>query len=297
MDLPQLRMFVAVAEERHFRRAAARCYIAQPALSRRIQRLEQELGVALFHRTKRDVELTEAGRRFLETARDALARIDAGANELRRLSDADDTLRVGGVEFANFPFLPPALRLLRQRCPRARVVRRDLDAPRQVAALLGGEIDVGFFARRLEHPDLAYEPVMPVVWRVALPEGHRLAARSVVAIQDLDGAPLVLFARAANPGLHDWIRQRFAEEGATPEIVHEPAQLHSALGLVAAGFGVFPTPFFLEDHRQSGIVVRALAGFDSGLWVRAVFRRSDESVLLGTFLDAVRQAVGSPAPR
>jgi DNA-binding transcriptional LysR family regulator len=290
MELAQLRMFVAVAEELHFRRAAERCHVAQPALSRRIRGLEAELGVVLFRRTKQEVELTEAGRRFLVAAREGLAAIDVGARELGRMSDALGVLRVGAAEYANFAFLPPAMRSFRDRHPGIAVVRRDLHAAQQVAALRAGELDVGFHGAPDKERDLVYEPVVRATWTVALPAGHPLAAQQTVAPADLAGQPLVLFPRAANPPLHDWIRRRLAESGAPPGVVHEPAQLHTALGLVGAGLGVFPTPFHLEGVQPAGVVLRQAAGFDLGVWVTAVHRKGDRSALLSDFLEAARRA-------
>lgn len=290
MELAQLRMFLAVADELHFRRAAERCHIAQPALSRRIQQLESELGVILFRRTKREVELTEAGRRFLESARDGVNRIDQGASEIKLLSDVRSNLRVAAVEYANFPFLPLAMRFFQQRHPGIPILRRDLHAAKQIEAIRSGDVDVGFHGAPHEEEDLAYERVVQAKWTIALPSTHVLANLQIVESRDLAGEQLVLFPRAVNPTLHDWIIARLQNVGITPEIVHEPEQLHTALGLVAAGLGVFPSPFNFHDHGQTGLVVRELSGFNLEVWVCAVYRRNDESKLLRAFLDAALRA-------
>lgn len=289
MELTQLRYFVAVAEELNFRRAAERCRVAQPALSRRIKRLEEELGVLLLRRTKREVELTEAGRAFLEAAREGIARIDAGARELRGMSDFRDSLVVGAVEYANFGFLPRVMKLFQERHPEARLVRRDLPPAEQVEALLRGELDVAFQGVVRRRKDLAYLPVAHADWRVALPAGHPAADREEVLAEEVAVEPLILFPRYANPGLYDWVLRRVREvAGAEPRVVQEPTQLHATLNLVAEGFGVFPTPFDLPEDAGTRVAVRKVSGFDIGVWVCAVSRRRDASLLVQDFLDTVR---------
>ena len=296
MELTQLRYFVAVAEELNFRRAAERCRVAQPALSRRVKRLEEELGVLLLHRTKREVRLTEAGEVFLEATREGLGRIDAGTREVRRPSDADDTLRVGAVDYANFRFLPWVMRAFGERRPEARVLRRDLPPAEQVEALREGRLDVGFFGARTREKGLAYVPIARTAWRVALPAGHPLAdAADAILAEALAGKPLVLFPRYANPELYDWTLGRLREAtGAEPRIVQEPTQLAGALDLVAAGLGLFPTPFFLGQAPPK-VAVRELLGFDLGVEVCAVYRKKDASALLKDFLGAVREAAARRA--
>ena len=290
MELTQLRYFVAVAEELNFRRAAERCRVAQPALSRRVKRLEEELGVLLLHRTKREVRLTEAGEIFLKATREGLRHIDAGAREVRGPGDADRTLSVGAVDYANFRFLPWVMRAFGERRPEARVLRRDLPPVEQVEALRKGKLDVGFFGARTRETDLTYMPVVRAAWSVALPAGHRLAAGDTVPAENLVGQPLVLFPRYANPELYDWTVGRLRETtGAEPRIVQEPTQLAGALDLVAAGIGVFPTPFFLGQPPPK-VAVRGLVGFDLGVEICAVYRRRGASALLHDFLGAVREA-------
>jgi DNA-binding transcriptional LysR family regulator len=291
VELTQLRYFVAVAEELNFRRAAERCRVAQPALSRRVKRLEEELGVLLLLRTKREVRLTDAGETFLKAAREGLGRIDAGAREVRRPSDAEGTLSVGAVDYANFRFLPWVLRAFGELRPEARVLRRDLPPAEQVTFLREGKLDVGFFGARTREKDLAYLPVAPTAWSVALPTGHPLTdTADAILAEALAGEPLVLFPRYANPELYDWTVGRLREAtGSEPRIVQEPTQLAGALDLVAAGLGLFPTPFFLGQAPPK-VAVRELLGFDLGVEVCAVYRKKDASVLLQDFLGAVREA-------
>jgi len=128
---------------------------------------------------------------------------------------------------------------------------------------------------------------------VALPATHPAAGEEEVRAQDLAGEPLILFPRYANPGLYDWVLRRVREVGgAEPRVVQEPTQLHAALNLVAEDFGVFPSPFRLPENAPPGVVVRKVVGFDIGIWVCALSRRRDVSLLVRDFLDVVREDTG-----
>lgn len=289
MDLTQLRLFLAVAEELNFRRAAQRCSIAQPALSRHIQRLEAELGVQLFRRTKRSVELTPMGHHFRVAVRAGVAHLDRGIAEVRRYGDVQATVRVGAVEYANFAFLTEVLRRFHAQHPTVRITRHDLPPAAQERALREGALDLAFHAVPHKQPELAYEPVLPTAWCIAVPAAHPLGIKSTVAVTDLAGEALILFPAAVNPELYRWIQQCLQQAELTPAMVHEPAQLVTALSMVAAGLGVFPTPFHLSAVAREDVMVRPLRGFDRGLWIRAVYRRTDESLLVRALLETVRE--------
>lgn len=151
------------------------------------------------------------------------------------------------------------------------------------------KLDVGFFGARTREKDLTYLSVARPTWSVALPAGHPLAdAADAILAEALAGEPLVLFPRYTNPELYDWTVGRLRETGEArvePRIVQEPTQLAGALDLVAAGLGLFPTPFFVGQAPK--VEVRELVGFDLGVEVCAVYRKKDASVSLQDFLDAV----------
>src|SRR5687768_10910437 len=180
MELRHLRYFVAVAEELHFGRAAARLRVAQPALSQQIKQLERELGVTLLARTRRRVALTEPGRLFLTEARRTLAQA-ASAVEVARRAAAGHAgrLRIGHVDIALWGVLPTLVRVYRERYPGVALSLRETLPARQLAALRAGELDVGIgpppTSGPFETAPVSADPVL-----LALPSGHRLAAQESV---------------------------------------------------------------------------------------------------------------------
>jgi DNA-binding transcriptional LysR family regulator len=210
------------------------------------------------------------------------------------------------------------------------VERRELPPPQQIAALRAGEIDVGFLGVPAEarqraaggaargDAQLAFVPVMRTAWAVALPAAHPLArpplvgastasdatpraaadrGRPAIPVAAYAAEPLVLFPRNMNPGLYDWTLDCVRRAGAgAPRVVQEPAQLHTALGLVAAGVGVMPTPFHLADQRRPGVAVRPTSGFGPGARICAVYRRDHQTAVLTAFLEAVRDTARELRP-
>src|SRR5256885_8282680 len=179
-DLRQIRYFVAVAERLHFGGAAEALHISQPPLSRAIRALEDDLGVALFARTRRRVELTPAGARLLEDARRLTAQLERTVHELRAMSDGAHTrLRIGFVSLADYGVLPGLLKAFKNAEPGVRLALREMLSPEQAAALAAGELDFGLLlppvagATRLEHLVVQRERFV-----IALPAKHRLAASS-----------------------------------------------------------------------------------------------------------------------
>lgn len=295
MDLRQLRMFVAVARELNFRRAAEHVHVAQPVLSRRIRQLEDELGVQLLTRTKRRVDLTPSGRLFLEAVTASLARLDQGVREVRRAEGVQDTLSVGFVEYANFPFVPTVFKRFTALRPDVRLEQRELTPGQQLELLSSGELDVSFIGLPavVEKEGLAFVPVHRTRWKLAMSSEHPLAEKREVSIESLRGEKLILFPRFINPNLYDWIRRCFASVSIEPRIVQEPAQLHTAISLVAAGVGVMPSPFFLGGSLLTDVRLKPLKGFGPGAQISAAYRRKDASGALTDFLGVVRDVARS----
>src|SRR5258706_1028887 len=195
MDLPelwQLRYFIAVAERLHFGRAAQALHISQPPLSRAIRALESRLGVALFVRSRRRVELTPEGARLLEEARRMLGQLERAVLELRAIAaGAQGRLRIGFVSLADYGVLPNLLKAFKAARPAVRLALREMLSPEQAAALAAGELDFGLLlppvagAEALEHVVVQRERFV-----AALPPTHRLArARGPLAVSALPGGP------------------------------------------------------------------------------------------------------------
>ena len=266
MELRHLRYFVAVAEELHFGRAAARLMIAQPPLSRQVRQLEDEVGVQLLERNRRGVSLTPAGAAFLTRAKRLLVGADGAAEEARRVGRGEaGVLRLGFVGSAiSGRVLPALIRRLRREVPGVTLDLREMTTAAQARALLADELDCGFvrpplpegvgglMTRRVER--------RPMV--AALPADDPLAGRTRVRLADLAGRPWVTFPRQEGPGL--WGQIRGAVREATGDAAWEPAvaqeatHMASLVGLVAAGLGCAVVPAEAQAFGSAGAAFRPL---------------------------------------
>jgi len=258
MDLRHLRYFVAVAEELHFGRAAVRMHVAQPALSRQIRDLEDEMGLRLFERDRRHVHLTAAGGVFLDEVKQLLDQLERGVQAARRAARGErGILRIAYVPAVAYTRLPEIVRAFRQRLPDVEVRFHETHPARQVEALLAGRIDVGFARGPIHEPALAVQTVMEEPLVAALPTGHRLSGRKMLNLAMLAREPFVLQARSRGPGSHDQILGICRAAGFSPRVVQEGSQT-DALTLVAAGVGVAIVPSSLRVIRREGVVYRPL---------------------------------------
>jgi DNA-binding transcriptional LysR family regulator len=239
MDLRQLRYFVAVAEELHFSRAAARLHIAQPPLSQQIKQLETELNSRLLYRTKRHVELTEAGRAFLEEARKTLAQADHAVRVARIAGDSlTRPLHVGFIDSALYGFVPRLLGAAREAVPSIQVVLHEMTSGQQVEALARGEIQLGILRRTRGGPLIVFHEIGNENMVAAIPATHPLRAKATLQVADLADEGWVLFPRVLSPGLHDFIMGLCRRSGFAPRVVQEANEGHTIVGLVGAGVGV-----------------------------------------------------------
>lgn len=289
MELRQLRYFVAVAEELHFRRAAARLHISQPPLSSQIRQLEEEMGCKLLVRTRRHVELTAAGAAFLHDARALLGELDGAVDTARRI-DAGQTgrLRVSFVGSALFSIVPGVVQRFRAARPGIELELRERSTVEQLRALSAGVIDVGLVRPPIEDdPGLRVDAVMRERTVAALPAGHALAGLRRVPLARLAGEPFVLFPRAQAPGFHDLLIGAVAARGAAVRIVQYAPEMLTIIGLVAAGIGISLVPASVAALTLEGVTYRPVSGAPSSELV-AVTRANDDSQLVRAFVEQAR---------
>ncbi len=289
MELRQLRYFIAVAEELHFRRAAARLHISQPPLSQQIARLEEELGCRLLSRTRRRVELTAAGEAFLRDARAMLDELDVAVATARRIETGQaGLLRVNFVGSALLSIVPGIIQRFRRGRPSVEIELRERSTLEQLRALAGGLVDVGLVRPPIDTDDvLAAEVVMRERTVAAIPSGHPLARRTRVSLRSLAAEPLVLFPREQAPGFHDLLTGRLAATGTSPHVVQYAPEMTTIIGLVAAGIGVSPVPASVARLGLDGVTYRPLTGApDTELL--AVTRAGDDSPLVAAFVAEAR---------
>jgi len=289
LELRHLRYFVALAETLHFRRAAERLSIAQPALSQQIQQLERELGVRLLERTQRRVALTDAGAVFLERARVTLAEA-AEAMRLARLAGRGEVghLGVGVVTSALYGIFPEVVRVFRERHRDVHLTLQELPGNEQTRALRAGRIQVSFLRPPVDETDIQVRTIAREPWVVAMPTSHPMARRTRVSLRSLANEAFVSFPRDLAPVLYDQLISMCQRAGFSPRIVQE-AQMQTIISLVAAGIGVALVPATLENLSRKGLVYKRLAGSVAKLELFVAWRREDKSPLLAAFLEIVRE--------
>ncbi len=206
MELRHLRYFVVVGEEQHYGRAARRLRVAQPALSRQIQDLEEEVGFKLFERLSRGVKLSAAGRIFLEDARRILLQVDEAAARAARVARGQaGTLRIGFTENSSWHgIVPDALRRFRERQPDAELQLRPASNVDQFEAIRSGNVDAGFvFFMPRGDEELDHLPVAMQLLELAVPKGHPLSKTKTLRLRDLVDVPFIWFPRREAPGFYD----------------------------------------------------------------------------------------------
>lgn len=310
MDLRQFRYFVAVAEERHFGRAAQRLSMTQPPLSQQIRALEASLGAPLFVRTNRSVELTAVGRQLLPEVRRILADADALPALAQGLAHGEvGTLSLGFVSTADYGILPPLLREFGERYPRVRLQLLEATSDVQVEALMDGRIDAGLFippvpARYAN--ELSYLPIVREPLMLALPAGrHRDADNAPsagsdvqpgapVSLADFTDEPLVIFPRRVAPAFYDIIMGCYAALGLTPRVGQEAIQMQTIVSLVSAGMGVALVPQSLCHLRRTGVTYRALRETSALIETGLLWRTAEVTPVLEGFLETARGVAHTP---
>jgi DNA-binding transcriptional LysR family regulator len=294
LELRQLRYFSILARELHFGRAADVAYVTQPALSQQIAKLEELVGTPLFFRSPRGVTLTPAGEALRDGVEKLLGQLDMTLRAAREAGKAQPfTLSIGLVEFTNLPFIPPALIRLQALYPDVNIVRHEMNARRQTAALGTHEIDVGFGVP-VEHPDpnahLVSERLLDSGWCLLMRRNHRFAQCKRLRIEELSGERLIVPARAVNEPLYDSVLAHFAGAHVKPNIVYETAQSQVGIALVDQGLGSLLGAAYVFASVPESLVHCPVDGFDP-LAVKIFFREHERSPLVLDFIElAIEEA-------
>jgi len=261
MELRHLHYFIVVAEQLHFSRAAEILHIAQPPLSQQIQNLEQELGVSLFVRTKRRVQLTPAGKAFLVEARKVMAQTEHAIEVAQQAQQGLlGRLEIGFVSGASAEALPSLLKQFRERFPLVEVKLQPLPTTQQVQALHEEQIHVGLLHPPLLDASLELEIIRREPLLVVLPAEHAFATQERIALSQLREEAFILPPRAWNPGTFDQMSSLCRAAGFIMRLGQEAVGMQSITGLVAAGFGVSLVPISSQLLRSAGVVYRPLQG-------------------------------------
>lgn len=302
MELRQLRQFVVLAEERSFSAAALRLFVAQPALSVAIRKLEEEVEAQLFVRGSRGVQLTAAGIAVLKAARQCLESAH-GIKEAARLATAGETgtLHIGVSGSVTVRLLPLLVQAFSAQYPKVRLELREGTNLELLTMVEAGTLDLGFVRIPVSRPpDLQFQVVEKDRLCFALPRGHALARRPTIALAELEGLPFIGYAPSPVGGLHTAVSQVLQSAGVAPHITQEAVQVQTALGLVASGLGIAMVPAANTPYqRSSGAVFRPIADLpaDAHIGIALAYHGRNENPALHRFLDVSRKhAQGSPKP-
>jgi DNA-binding transcriptional LysR family regulator len=287
----QLELFIAVAEELNFGRAASRLNISQPPLTRQIQSLEAELGVLLFKRTKRTVEMTEAGTVLLRDAREIFRQLEAAAGNVKSAASGEEGhLSVAFEGAAMYDLIPRSVKMYQEKYPKVIVTMHDMTSSEQTSALVQNRIAVGFVSGRIKDRKFVVETVLKEPVTLALPAHHRLAEQKIVPLKSIAAENLLLCPRAHNPAMYDQIIGMCRRAGFAPNIVHQPAEMQLVLGFIASGLGIAVVPAAVRNVRRAGVVYRQMRPAGPQTELSLVWLKTNESVLAARFVEIVKTA-------
>lgn len=285
-DLRQIRYFVATAEELHFRRAAERLGIAQPALSRAIQALEAELNVALFTRSNRSVRITTAGQVFLEGCRDILAVAERTVAETHSAHDGRvGALRIGYTDFAIAGALPGILKGFQERHPRVTLKPEHGVTLTQLQLLDEGKLDVGFVTGPIVRAHFDQRVVQSESFHCVVADTHPFATRDAIAVSELADEDFVHGSSADWQHFYDYLIPLCRRAGFTPHIVQEAFNTAGILGLVSCGMGITVLTEQVCGALAPGLVAVPLRGVSERLVTSAIWRTDHLSGPARHFVD------------
>jgi LysR family hca operon transcriptional activator len=298
LELRHLRYFVAVAETGSLTVAAqGKLHTSQPSLSRQIRDLEDEVGAQLLTRHARGIELTLAGRAFLEHARSVLSQVEAATEAARRVTrPAKPRFSMGFLTGHELTWMPEALRILRDELPNIDVMISSQYSPQLADAILKGNVDAGFLRREQGVPELAFRPLVKEPLVVILPSDHRLAALQVISPQDLVGEPFVTVSHTA-PVLRGVIDKYLKRSGIETTPAHEADHVTMGMSLIASTRGVGLLPVYAQNFLPSSITSRPLKGAAPTVELVLGYKKSNKSPVLKILLSRLDELIARVSKR
>jgi LysR family hca operon transcriptional activator len=289
MELRHLRYFIAVAEEGSLTVAAEkRLHTAQPSLSRQIRDLEIELGCQLMTRSVRGIDLTAAGRVFLDHARIVLLQIEAAAESARRAAQpAKTSFALGFLTGYEFEWLTPVMTIMRDQLPNTEVVIHSLSSPDLAAGLVRGRIDLAFLRHERNAPGVMFTRLREEPLIVLMPADHRLGARDTIRPQDIDAEQLVGVPMDKSPVLRTVIDAYAKRLGIDLTPDYEVDNLSMAMSLVASTGGIALMPLYARNLLPSTVISRPLDGAPPTIDLSLGFNEANTSPLLKTLVSKI----------
>ena len=293
LDTRRLRVFLVVAEELHFSRAAQRLHLSQPALSQQVRLLERSLGVDLFVRTSRQVALTAAGEALVQTAPRVLHELDGAVDAAQQAAlGVTGRLTIGSVRTGLASIVPDVMREYTRAHPAVRFEVMHMDTSLQLRALVERSIDVGIVRAASPTRSLVIEQLVSEPLVLALPSGHRMAGHERIDPADLAGERFVSWPRYLGADFSDIVVAFCREHGFSPSVVNEGGDIDTQLALVAAGFGVSLQPAFYASACPDGVVFRSLLGTPPQVALQMAWRRDGVPPVVTHFIETARRLRG-----
>jgi len=292
MELRHLRYFVAVADAGSLTVAAARkLHTSQPSLSRQIRDLEDEVGAQLFTRSAHGIELTPAGRAFLDHARLVLSHAEAAAGAAHRIANpAKPSFAIGFLTGHELTWMPEALQILRDELPNIDVMISSQYSPRLADALSKGKVDAAFLRREQGMPELAYRFLVKEPLLVILPNDHRLAALKAISPRDLVGEIFVAVSDTA-PVLRAVVDDYLKRSGIDITPAHEADHLSMGMSLIASTRGVGLLPVYAQKFLASSLTTRPLKGDTPTVDLVLGYKKSNRSPILKLLLSRLNELI------
>jgi LysR family hca operon transcriptional activator len=292
MELRHLRYFIAVAEEGSLTLAAhKRLHTAQPSLSRQIRALEKELGAQLITRSVHGIELTAAGRAFLDHARLAVTQAEAAKEAVRRAAQSTKpSLALGFLSGTEMDLLPKAKRILQDELPNIEVKLSSDYSPRLAEALTKGKLDAAFLRPEPHAGGLVYRRVRSEPLIVVFPRDHRLAARKAIKLREIRGEPFIKPSKTA-PTLRKIIEDSLERSGVDIRATHEVHNLAHAFSIIASTYAVTLLPAYAKNFLPVALTSRPIQGDAPTVDLVVGYNKANTSPILKLFLTRVDQLI------
>jgi LysR family transcriptional regulator, hca operon transcriptional activator len=292
MELRHLRYFIAVADAGSLRVAAQKLNTSQPSLGRQIRDLEDEVGAQLLTRSARGIELTPAGRAFLEHARTVLSQVEAATEAARRVAHpAKPRFSMGFLGGHELTWMPEVLRILHDQPRNIDVMISSQNSPLLADALLNGTLDAALLRREREVRDLAFRLLIKEPLMVVLPGDHRLAAHKAINPKDLVGETFVAVSEVAGPVLRMAVDNYLKRSGINITPAHEMDHLATGMSLIASTRGIGLLPAYALHFLPSSVTSRPLKGDVPTIDLVFGYKKSNESPVLKLLLSKLDELV------
>lgn len=285
LELRHLRYFVAVAEDLHFRKAAERLFISQPGLSRQIKQMEIDLGIKLFERHNRKVELTKAGNYLKTEITQYLKGLDAIFNQAKLLNEGiDGDLKFGYVGSAMQKIIPELLLKFRSINPKAQFSLKEQDNQKQIDNLLTQDIDIGFVRLERVPRNLEIKPILKENFCLVLPENHPINNTNFKSLKQFKNDAFILFDSKYSTSYYEKVMQIFDDNGFAPIISHNTIHASSIYKLVENNFGISIVPKSLQTKNMNGVKFIELKNTSQKTVLSVVWNKKNRNPILKKFL-------------